>query len=425
MSRERNPGRLRRNLFVDVGPLRRSRDFRFLYAGQLVSLLGRQFAVVAVPYQVFLITGTSLAVGLVGLVQLGPLLAMSLIGGAFADAVDRRRLLLVAQLLQGVVSVGLALYAQGGGSAVWPIYVLVAVAAGLSGLSSPTWSAVLPALVGRRDLPAAFALNQILFQLGQAVGPAVAGLVIARVSLAAAYWIDAASFGVAAASLIPIRPLPPQGGGRRAGPISILEGLRFLRDRRLLQATFAIDISAMVFGMPRALFPELGTRVFGGDARTVGLLFAAPGVGALLGASTSGWVGGVRRQGRAVLVAVLVWGLAITGFGVAPWLLVALALLAVAGAADVISAIFRSTILQVSVPDALRGRLTGVHTAVVTGGPRLGDAEAGTVAALTTPRISVVSGGLLSILGALLINRLFPELRSYHRDADDGEARRT
>jgi MFS family permease len=399
-----------RRILLDVTPLRTSPDFRLLWTGQLVSVIGRQVTTVAVPFQVFQLTGSSLMVGLVSAAQLGPLLACSLIGGSIADAVDRRRLMLVMQVLLGVTSVGLAVNASLGRPGVWPLFVLTAVSAGLSAMDSPTRSASIPAIVGLDQVPAALALNQSLFQTATVVGPAVAGVLIGAVGVGAAYWLDAATFAFAAATVWRLRPLPPHGGGTRAGLASILEGLRFLRGRRALQGTFVIDVNAMVFGMPRALFPALGTGLFGGGAATVGLLYAAPGAGALVGALTTGWVSSVRRQGRAVVLAVVVWGASIAAFGAVSWLPLALVLLAVAGAADVVSAVFRNTILQLSVPDRLRGRLSSVHIGVVTGGPLLGDAEAGAVAAVTTPRVAVVSGGLACVAGAAVVARLLPEL---------------
>lgn len=410
------PGRLRRLLrlaVVDVSPLRESVDYRWLYGGHLVNELGRQLTVVAVPYQVFLLTRSSLAVGLIGLAQLGPLVICSIFGGAVVDAVDRRRLLIVVQLLMGLTSAGLAINAAARQPAVWPLFVLSAANAGLSGLDSPARTAVLPTLVSRSNLAGAFALNQTLQQTAATVGPAVAGLIIARVSLPAAYWLDAASFTISTLALVPIRPLRPQGETQRAGFSSVVTGLRFLRSRRLLQGTFVIDLNAMIFGMPRALFPALGTQVFGGGAAVVGLLYAAPGAGALLGALTTGWVSTVRRQGRAVLIAVAVWGAAITAFGLVDALPVALALLAVGGAADVVSAVFRTTILQMTTPDSLRGRMSAVHIAVVAGGPRLGDAEAGAVAAISDARTSVIVGGVACLLGTLAIARGYPELARY------------
>jgi MFS family permease len=407
----------RPRLLADLSPLK-VRDFRLLFAGSGVSYLGRQLTVVAIPYQVFLITRSSLAVGMVGLVTVVPLVTLSLAGGAIADAVDRRKLLLVTQLLSASTSAGLALNAMSPSPRLWPIYALAALSAGLAGVDLPARNAIIPRLVGRELFPSAAALGQIQFQTGQVVGPALAGVIISQISLAAAYWLDVVSFGAAVAAVLAIAPQPPEGGGTRASLASIGEGLRYLKGRRLLISTFLIDIDAMVFGMPRALFPAIGTEIFGGGAATVGMLYAAPGAGALLGALTTGWVGRVRHQGRAVIVAVIVWGAAIAGFGVATWLPLGLALLAVAGAADVISAVFRNTILQLSVPDALRGRLLSVHIAVVTGGPQIGDAEAGAVAALTSPRVSVVSGGLACIAGALLLVRLVPELARYDAVAE-------
>jgi hypothetical protein len=250
------------------------------------------------------------------------------------------------------------------------------------------------------------------------VGPAVAGLLLAGAGVRFVYWMDVASFGAAllATFLIsPQRPGPgrpvPGADGRRPGLRSVVEGLRFVRGHQAIQGAYLIDINAMVFGMPRALFPALATTLFGGGASTLGFLYAAPGAGALIGALTTGWVSRIRRQGLAVIVAVLTWGVAITCFGLVSWLPGALALLAVAGWADVISAVFRNTIIQLAVPDALRGRLSGLQIAVVAGGPRIGDLEAGAVGAAFGDTVSVVSGGLACIAGALVLARLLPGFR--------------
>jgi predicted MFS family arabinose efflux permease len=402
-------------VLLDLAPLRRSRDFRLLTGGQLVSVLGTQLAAVAVPYQVYRLTGSSLDVGLVSLAQLLPLVAGGLGGGVIADAVDRRRLLMGVQVALAVCSAGLALNA-GHSPALWPLFVLPALAAGLAGLDDAAQSAIIPALVGRRDVPSANAMFQALFQLGLVVGPTVAGLLLAGTGIQIVYWADAASFGVAFATIAMIAPQPT---GRERGERlpSVMEGFRYLRGRQALQGAYLIDINAMVLGMPRALFPALAATVFGGGARTVGLLYAAPGAGALIGALTTGWVSGVRRPGRAVIIAVLAWGLAITGFGMTGWLPAgaalpaALALLAAAGWADVISAVFRDTIIQLSAPDDLRGRLTGLQMAVVNAGPRLGDVESGLVASLYGATASVLSGGLGCVAGALVIARLLPAFR--------------
>jgi MFS family permease len=403
----------RRRLLADITPLRESAGFRALFVGQLVSFAGNQVTVVAVGYQVFLLTDSSLAVGLVSLVQLPPLLIGSLIGGAVVDSMDRRRLLLVTQVLLGLCSLALALNAMSETPRTWPLFVVTAVAAALAGLDWPARSAVIPGMVTTEQLPAANALWQIQMTSGLAFGPALGGLLIARIGSAGAFWFDVATYAVAFLAVTRLPPLPPAGGGTKVSFGSIAEGLRFIKGSRVLQGTFLIDINAMVFGMPRALFPALGLNVFGGGAATVGLLYAAPGTGALIGALTSGWVSRVLRQGLAVYVAVAVWGVCIAAFGLTTWLPLALLLLAAAGAADVASAVFRNTILQTAVPDELRGRLSSMHIAVVTGGPRLGDLEAGAVASLTTPRISVISGGLACVAGVAVLAWLLPELRRY------------
>jgi hypothetical protein len=403
----------RGRLLVDLGPLRQSQPFRRLWGGYLVSTFGSQLTVVAIPYQVFILTHSSLDVGLVGLAQILPVLAGSLFGGSIADAVDRRALLLLTQLSLAGCSLGLALNCSGGHATLWPLYALSALGAGVASVDSPARSAVLATLVGRSMFASANALWQLLFQLGQVGGPAIAGLLLGQVGIASVYWIDAATFAVSFLAVASLPALRPPAGGTRFGFGSIAEGLRYLKGRPVLQGTFVIDLNAMVLGMPRALFPALALVRFHGGAGTVGLLYAAPGVGALIGALLSGWVVAVRRQGRAVLVAVAVWGAAIAAFGLVPWLAAGLVLLGLAGGADVVSAVFRGTILQLEAPEALRGRLSSVHTAVVTGGPRLGDFEAGAVAALSTPQISVVSGGLGCLLGVGLVTWLMPSFARY------------
>lgn len=405
-------------LFVDVTPLKRSPGFRRLYGGLALAWFGRQLTVVAVPYQVYQLTGSTFLVGALGIAQLVPLLATSVVGGAIVDSVDRRRLLVVAQIGLMATAIGLAFNAALDDPAVWAIFVLSGLNAGISAIDNPARSASVPALVGRELLPAALALTQTLGNIAKTVGPAIGGLLIARTNLTLTFAIEAAAFAIGTIFMFRIGSLEPEGGGQRFGLESIKEGYRFLRERRVLQANFAIDLNAMIFGMPQALFPAIGETVLGGDATTVGLLYAAPGAGALIAAITSGWVGRIQRQGRAVVWAVIAWGAAIAGFGLARSVVVAVVLLAFAGAADVVSAVFRNTILQLAVPDRLRGRLSSIHIAVVSGGPRVGDFEAGAVASATTPQISVVSGGLACIVGAILIARKMPQLPNY-RIGDD------
>ncbi|HLJ99463.1 MAG TPA: MFS transporter [Streptosporangiaceae bacterium] len=307
------------------------------------------------------------------------------------------------------------------GSSLWPLFVLPALAQGFSAVGDAGRSAILPNLVRRSELPTANAMFQVLFQMGTVVGPAMAGLLLAGAGVRFVYWLDVAGLLTALLAASLIGPQRPAAGASSHPPglRSIAEGLSFLRGRQEIQGAYLLDISAMVFGMPRALFPALALTAFGGGSRTLGLLYAAPGAGALIGALTTGWVGRVRRQGRAVIIAVLVWGAAITCFGLVHALPLALLLLAVAGCADVISAVFRGTIIQLAVPDSLRGRLMGVQIAVVTGGPRVGDVESGAVAAAFGDTTSVVSGGLACIVGALLLARALPGFR--RQSATPGE----
>ena len=276
---------------------------------------------------------------------------------------------------------------------------------------------MLPRLVRRELLPAANSLGQISQNTALTGGPLLAGLLVGSLGFSWAYGVDALSFLAILYALLRLPPAPPVGEVSKAGLKSVAEGLRFLGPRKNLLMTFLVDINAMVFGMPRALFPALATGTFHGGAGTAGLLYAAPPVGALVGAGLSGWSGRVRRQGLAVLVSVGVWGAAIAGFGLSHLLWLGLVMLAIAGAADMVSAIFRSTILQVATPDSLRGRLQGVFIVVVAGGPRFGDVESGTVASLVSTEFSIVSGGLACIVGMLLLAARYPSFAKY--DAAD------
>ncbi|HEX7522121.1 MAG TPA: MFS transporter [Acidimicrobiia bacterium] len=407
-------------LTVDVAPLRISRDFRLLMTGELVSETGSQITLVALFIQVFQLTGSALAVGAIGLVQLAALVVTTFFASPLIDRVDRRRLLIISQCLQATMSLVLL----GGALAKHPplalVYTAGALAAGLAGFSLSTRSAITPMLMPASQLSNALAINQVMWNTCLIAGPAIGGVIVGQAGLPWAYGIDAASFGATIVAAILMRPLPPRHELVVDDPDSesnwqrLLEGFRYLRGRRVLQSTFIVDLIAMIFGMPRALFPILALVQFHQGDEVVGALFSAAAVGALLGALTSGWVERVRRQGLAVLVAVSIWGLAIAAFGLTgPRLWLALSFLAVAGGADVISAVFRSTILQLSVPDDLRGRMSAVHILVVTGGPRLGDFEAGLVAALFTPAIAVVSGGLACVAGVGVLALAVPEFARY------------
>ena len=399
-------------LFVDLSPLRHSRDFRLLFSGQLISTLGTQLTVVAVPYQVYRMTHSSLDVGLISLAQLGPLLVFSMIGGSVSDTHDRRRVLMITELFMASSSAGLALNGSVRHPALWPLFVLSAASGAFAGFDRPAFNASIPPMVGRADLAPAYALWQVQLQVGTVVGPALAGVLLSGAGLATVFWIDVATFVVSFASVAAMAPQAPLGGAGRAGWKSVVEGANYLRGRQVIQGVFLLDVDAMVFGMPRALFPALGLGLFHGGARAVGYLYAAPGAGALVGALMTGWVNQVRRQGRAVIVAVVLWGTAVTVFGLVHVLWIGLALLALAGWADVLSAVFRNTILQAAIPDSLRGRLSAIQIAVVQGGPRLGDLESGGVAQAFGARLSVVSGGIACIAGAFVLAALLPGFRN-------------
>jgi MFS family permease len=370
-----------------------------LWCGQVVSGTGSQLTVVAVAYQTYRLTHSTLMVGLIGLVQLAPLLAGAVIGGAVADAKDRRRLLVLTQVAMASASGGLVLNASFAHPAVWAVFVCTGAAAGFQGVDWPTRRAALPMLVADEDLTNAIALQTMIQQLALVLGPALGGLAIAGIGLSGVYAVDVATFAVALVAALTLPALRPGGGGTPIGLRSMRDGLRYLRTQRLLAASYVIDLDAMIFGMPRAVFPALGTELFGGGPGTVGLLYAAPGLGALVGSFFTGWCARVHRQGRAIVVCVLLWGGAIALFGVVRVLWVALALLAFAGAADVISAVFRQAVQQRTVPEHLQGRLSGTFFAVVSGGPRLGDAETGLAAAVGGPQFAVWSGGLACITG--------------------------
>ncbi len=379
---------------LDLTPLRHSPAFRRLLFGDAVSVVGTQVTTVAVPLQVYEVTGSAAAVGLVGLAGLLPLVVFGLYGGAVADAVDRRRLVLLTTAGQLLLSCVLVAQAWAGLEQTALLYAVVAAQSALFAMDSPARQAFVPRLLPVTLLPAANALRQVEFNLGVTVGPLLAGVLVARSGYSAAYAVDALSFLAALAAVVGLPAMPPAGGGRRAGTASVLEGLRFLRSRQVLLMTFVVDLVAMVFAMPRALFPALAEQVYGGGAQTAGLLYSALAVGALVGAVFSGWFGRVHRHGVAVLAAVGAWGLSITLFGLTDVLALGLLCLAAAGLSDMVSAVFRTAILQAAAPDELRGRLGGVFIVVVAGGPRLGDGRAGGGAELVGLQGSSVAGGL-------------------------------
>ena len=401
--------------FVDITPLRRFPQYRRLWTGYAVRQLGAQLTVTTVIYQVFTITHSSLAVGYISLAQLFPAVLAPMVGGAIADAMDRRKLLVITAVLMAFCAVGLALNSMGAHPMLWPLYVLSGASWGLNGVDGPTRTAVQMALVDKESFVAANVLRQLLQQISLVAGPSIAGLLIAVLSphLDWVYWIDVISTLGALQAVLRLDPLPPQGGGRKFSLASIKEGFAFLKGRRIIQACFYADLNATILGLPTSLFPFMAFSHFHGGAKTYGLLMAAPGIGALIGSVLSGWTSRVVHQGRAVLIAIAVWGASLAAFGVVPWLAAGVVLIGIAGWADVISATFRNTIIQVETPDQLRGRLTSISSSVVQGGPRLGNLEAGLVAAVSSAPISIVSGGLGCVAGAFLLAKFIPQFSKY------------
>jgi MFS family permease len=405
-------------LAPDLSPLRDSRDLRLVVLGNFISGMGTQATLVALPYQIYTVSHSALLVGLLGAVELVPLMASALIGGAIADRMDRRTLLLLDQIGLVVAAAALAVVSFAGDPSVVVLYGLAALLAGFSALQNVVRSAIVPTLVPPAQVRGALAFNYGLYQLTMVIGPGLGGVVIAALGVGAAYTVDAVScfamvFAVIAMSAQPPGHVEPHETIRR----SIANGLRYVRGNQALLGSFAIDLVAMTFGMPRALFAVLAVSVYHAGAAGTGVLYSAVSVGATVAAIMTGWLSHVRRLGLIVIWAVVAWGTAIVLAGLAGSLGVAALLLAGAGAADSVSAVCRTTINQTVTPDRLRGRMSSVYSLVVTGGPRLGDIESGAVAGLAGARFSVVSGGLACLVGVALVVVAFPALKRY--DSDD------
>ncbi len=411
-----------RSILVDIEPIRLDRDFRMLWLGQLISGLGRAVTLVALPLELWNLTHNPLAIGLLGIVQLVPILTFALGGGAIADAVDRRRLLLVTQICLAATSAAFALLAFMPEPPLWAFYAVAFVAAGIGAVDMPARSSSIPRLVPRERLQAAIAVNWLSSETVAIAGPILGGILAAVAGIPWAFAFDVATFTAAIVAVLLIAPIQPHPDAARPSLRSVAEGLRFARGRQIVLSTFVVDLNAMIFGMPSSLFPQLALTVFNVGTAGYGFLTAAPAVGALIGSAVTGWTSHLRRPGRGVALAVAGWGAAIVAFGLLTVSFpLALLCLAVAGGADVVSAVLRGVIVQFETPDRLRGRVMSIHTLVVTSGPRLGDAEAAAVAALAGPQFSVVSGGVLCLLGLVAVVRLMPELMRYRiQDAPDG-----
>lgn len=401
-------GLLLRRARIDTRPLRDSRDFRLLFTGMSVSGVGVMVTYVAVPFQVKELTGSYLLVGLLGLVELLPLVVFGLYGGALADAVDRRRMVLGTELAFTALSVMLLVNALLPEPALWPLYVFGFVGAAVDGLQRPSLEALVPRIVVTDQLPAAAALSALRGNIGTIAGPALGGLLVSGPGLAAAYAVDVVTFVASLVALAMMRAVPPTPGAPAPSLRGVREGLGYAWRRKDLLGTYLVDLSAMFFAFPYALFPFVADEL--GAPWALGLLYSAGFVGSMLATLSSGWTNHVHRHGRAIVFAAAVWGLAIAAFGLASNIWVALLLLAVAGAADMISGLFRMLMWNQTIPDELRGRMAGTELLSYSLGPQLGQVRASLVAQWTTLRFSLVSGGLACVAACGLLALALPTL---------------
>lgn len=404
-------------LLADITPLRAVPAYRRLWAAVSISNVGQQLTTVAVGLQVWNLTHSSWSVGLVGFFQLIPLVLLGMYGGALSDAHDRRTIGLLGAIGMMTCSVLFTAQALLGNHSVWIVYALISVQASVFAIGNPARQSIIPRIVPKELLTAANALSMLSWNVGFTAGPLLAGAIIAASGgVTAAYLIDSIMFLAMVIAMYRLPRIPPAEGARRAGIASIREGLQFLRGKHNVQMTFYLDIIAMVFGMPRALFPAIAAGWYGTGMATptvLGFLVAGPTAGAAISSVLSGPLHHIRRQGLAIVISIVAWGVAIAGFGLMRNLPLALLFLALAGAADNVSAVFRTTMLQAAVPDEFRGRLQGIFTTVVAGGPRLGDVEAGAVAAFAGERVSAVSGGLACVVLAIALVLVVPKFVRY------------
>ncbi len=407
---------------ADVRPLRESAAFRRLWVGSTLSAVGGALTNFAVPLQVYDLTRSPFAVGAIGLAQVVPTVTIGLLGGAIADAVDRRKLVLAASCGSAAVSAGLAAQAFAGLRSVWLLYALVAVSASFSAVNAPVRRTLIPSLLPADQLTAGLALQRLTFQITLTAGPALAGLITAApgLGLRACYLVDAASFacslyGVARLPALSPPALARTGGAARPGPRAVAAGVRYIGRSHVLLGAFLADLNATVFGLPVALFPAINAERYGADPRTLGLFTTAIGVGGLVSGVLSGPVGRIERQGRVMLVAVAIWGAAFAGFAIAGPLWLTLVMLAVAGAADVFTVVFRGAIVQQTTPDEFRGRVTAADYVVGVSGGSLGNLEAGALGSLTSPAVSALAGGLITVAGAVVIGVALPAFTRYRR----------
>lgn len=395
----------------DLTPLRGNRDFRLVFAGSGVSAIGSYITYVAIPYQVYLLTDDPLLVGLLGLCEIVPLLFMALVGGALADYADRRRLVLIGEIAFTTLTAVLMIHAAFGSPYLWLLFVAAALIATVDGVQRPAMDAMVPRLVAPEQIPAAMVLNTLRGNVAWLAGPAIGGVLLATVPLAWVFAVDLVTFVVSIACFAAIRPVPPPPAADRPSLRAVGDGLRYAVRRPELLGTYLVDINAMFFGMAQSLYPFVAEEL-GGPA-VLGLLYAAPSAGSLLATLASRWTGRVHRHGLAVTLAAGAWGAAILGFGLSRTLWLALLFLLLAGAADMISGLFRSVIWNQTIPDHIRGRLAGIEMLSYTIGPTLGNARSGATARFTGAFGSIVWGGVLCVVGTVILAAAMPAFLRY------------
>jgi MFS family permease len=400
---------------MDLTPLKTSRDFRLLFAGKSISDFGDEVIAVVVPFQVFQLTGSTLAVGLIGLVQLVPVFVFPIVGGAFADALERRRLVIVTHAVLAVLSLLMAVNAALPEPLLWPLYVFAFLSAGMNTFNRPAISTWPARLLDLKLLPSANALEWGIGTLDSIIGAVVAGFLLAAIAPAGAFVFDAITFLAVIVTVAKMTPSPPADEETEVSWAAIKDGFRFLKGKRNIQTVFLADLNAMIFGYPVALFPAVALELGGLERQeeVLGLLFAAPGFGALLVTLLSGRAKDIRHQGRAVMWCIVVWGAGIVAFGLATTVWLACVMLAVAGAGDTLSGVFRMAVLQAATEDRYRGRLEGIGMAVWATGPSLGEVKSGVVASIWSVPASIVSGGLLTIVGVGVLRLFAPGFWRY------------
>jgi MFS family permease len=406
---------------LDTTPLRTSRDFRLLFVGGSISRLGSMITYVALPLQVKQLTGSFVLVGVLGLVELAPLVVFGLYGGALADAVDRRRMVLVTELAFMAMSGVLLANAVVPSPRLWPIYVFAFISAGLDGLQRPSLDALLPRIVAHDELAAAGAINGLSMTISTMAGPALGGLLIASYGVGAGYAVDIATFGASLVAIAMMRAVPPPKGAERPSLRGIADGLGYAWSRKDLLGTYLVDLSAMFFAFPYALFPFVADSLHARWA--LGLLYSAGFVGAAIATATSGWSRRVHHHGRAIVYASALWGAAIAAFGLSTNIWGCLVLLAVAGAGDMISGIFRQLMWNQTIPDELRGRMAGTELLSYSLGPQLGQVRSSLVAQWTSLRTSITSGGVVCVAGAVVLALALPSLWTYDERTDVNASR--